>query len=205
MCKNFRILGLLAFFLLGIVGLNAQTYWPMSQYSEEESYKTIFLDDTNYYVSRDYVFADYGKYYTQYFLSTSALTYEFKDGLPDGKYVLVALFREKANTLPDNIVNRYIVATGNFENGMKHGKFTFSAIHANSTETDEVESKSEYKSIDFTNDIVNGTVQEYFDGALYHLAQYKMGKLDGYYIIAGHTTTLLKIYQDGILIKELTF
>lgn len=177
----------------------------MSPPSEPESYKTIFLDDTNYYTSRDYLFADTGKYYMKYFLSTGALEYEFKDALPDGDYILVALPRKKAERLPINIVNRYIVATGRFENGMKQGKFTFMTIDGPDMVNDGVKVKPEYKSIVFTNDTVNGNVQEYFGGALYHLAQYKMGKLHGYYIMASGTTTLLKIYQDGVQIKELTF
>lgn len=197
-----RNFGILAIFLFFIEYSGAQCYWQMEapEAQGRENVTKIFLDDTNYYVSRDYLFTDDSKYYMQYFLSTGALEYELKDGLPDGNYMLVALTRKKAEKLPVNIMNGYVVATGSYENGMKQGKFTFSTITPALNDNTEVE--PEYKSIEFTNDTVNGNVQEYFGQALYHLAQYKMGKLDGYYITASSTVTLFKIYEDGILVKE---
>ena len=118
------------FFGIGI--LSAQDYnWliPSTNAQEEDItvYKEVFLDDTNYYISRDYLFKDYQKHYMRYFMSTAALDYEFRDSLPDGCYVLIALTRKEAKRIPDHVLNRYYVAaTGCFENGMKQGKFTFS-------------------------------------------------------------------------------
>lgn len=194
----------------GIRILSAQDYnWliPSTNAQEEDItvYKEVFLDDTNYYISRDYLFKDYQKHYMRYFMSTAALDYEFRDSLPDGCYVLIALTRKEAKRIPDHVLNRYYVAaTGCFENGMKQGKFTFSTTRRPPSDRGAFpEDKPVYNSIEFLNDTVNGNVQEYFDTALYHLAQYQMGVLNGYFIFASSTTTLLKYYQDGIPIKEI--
>lgn len=186
----------------------AQSFdWPKSTINEQKdsinNIVQVFLDDTNYYTSRDYIFNDSAKYYMQYFMSTGALEYELRDSLPDGCYVLIALTRKDAKKLPDHLLNRYVAATGCFENGMKQGRFTFSTTLRLPSEMGKLpENKPEYKSIVFLNDTVNGNVQEYYSTALYHLAQYQKGVLNGYYIMASSTTTLIKLYQDGILIKE---
>lgn len=193
----------------GIGSLSAQDYYawllPSTNAQEENmtDYKEVFLDDTSYYISRDYFFKDQQKHYMRYFMSTAALEYEFRDSLPDGCYVLIALTRKEAEKIPDHVQNRYVVATGCFENGMKQGKFTFSTVAYPPLKKGGLpENKPAYKSIEFLNDTVNGNVQEYFDTALYHLAQYQMGVLNGYFIWASSTTTLLKYYQDGVAIKE---
>ncbi len=200
------VISLLFFF--GIGTLPAQDYnWLISSTNAQEEdmtvYNEVYLDDTNYYVSRDYLFKDDQKHYMRYFMSTAALDYEFRDSLPDGCYVLIALTRKEVEKIPDNLQNRYVVATGCFENGMKQGKFTFSTVQSPPFKKGRLlEDKPAYKSIEFVNDTVNGNVQEYFDTALYHLAQYQMGVLNGYFILASSTATLLKYYQDGVLIKE---
>jgi hypothetical protein len=200
------VISLLFFF--GIGTLPAQDYnWLISSTNAQEEdmtvYNEVYLDDTNYYVSRDYLFMDDQKHYMRYFMSTAALDYEFRDSLPDGCYVLIALTRKEVEKIPDNLQNRYVVATGCFENGMKQGKFTFSTVQSPPFKKGRLlEDKPAYKSIEFVNDTVNGNVQEYFDTALYHLAQYQMGVLNGYFILASSTATLLKYYQDGVLIKE---
>ena len=166
-------------------------------------YNEVYLDDTNYYISRDYFFKDKQKHYMRYFMSTAALDYEFRDSLPDGCYVLIALTRKEAEKIPDNLQNRYVVATGCFENGMKHGKFTFSTVQSPPFKKGGLpEDNPAYKSIEFVNDTVNGNVQEYFGTALYHLAQYQMGVLNGYFILASSTATLLKYFENGVAIKE---
>lgn len=196
------------FFSIGF--LPAQDYdWLIpstNAHGETEAiYKEVFLDDTSRYISRDYIFKDSQKNYMQYFMSTGALEYEFRDSLPDGCYVLIALTRKDAKKLPDHVLNRYVVATGCFENGMKQGRFTFSTTLRPPSEMGKLpENKPEYKSIVFLNDTVNGAVQEYFGQALYHLAQYKMGRLDGYFIHASSIMTLIRLYKEGILIKEIT-
>ena len=173
----------------GIGSLSAQDYYawllPSTNAQEENmtDYKEVFLDDTSYYISRDYFFKDAQKHYMRYFMSTAALEYEFRDSLPDGCYVLIALTRKEAEKIPDHVQNRYVVATGCFENGMKQGKFTFSTVQYPPFKKGGLpENKPAYKSIEFLNDTVNGNVQEYFDTALYHLAQYQMGVLNGYFI-----------------------
>lgn len=196
-------------FFFGIGTLSAQDYnwlFPSTNAQEEDMtvYNEVYLDDTNYYISRDYFFKDKQKHYMRYFMSTAALDYEFRDSLPDGCYVLIALTRKEAKKIPDHVQNRYVVATGCFENGMKQGRFTFSTVkYPPFKKGVSPRDNPAYKSIDFLNDTVNGNVQEYFDTALYHLAQYQMGVLNGYFIFASSTTTLLKYYQDGIPIKEI--
>lgn len=196
-------------FFFGIGTLSAQDYnwlFPSTNAQEEDMtvYNEVYLDDTNYYISRDYFFKDKQKHYMRYFMSTAALDYEFRDSLPDGCYVLIALTRKEAKKIPDHVQNRYVVATGCFENGMKQGRFTFSTVkYPPFKKGVSPRDNPAYKSIDFLNDTVNGNVQEYFDTALYHLAQYQMGVLNGYFIFASSTTTLLKYYQDGVQIKEI--
>lgn len=196
-------------FFFGIGTLSAQDYnwlFPSTNAQEEDMtvYNEVYLDDTNYYISRDYFFKDKQKHYMRYFMSTAALDYEFRDSLPDGCYVLIALTRKEAKKIPDHVQNRYVVATGCFENGMKQGRFTFSTVkYPPFKKGVSPRDNPAYKSIDFLNDTVNGNVQEYFGTSLYHLAQYQMGVLNGYFIWASSTTTLLKYYQDGVQIKEI--
>lgn len=202
----FTVVLLHCFFIEAIMAQHEYAWMEESDLPDIE-YIDVFLDDTNYYVTRDYLFVDYGKYYMKYFMSTGALQYELRDSLPDGCYALFEVSRKEAEKMPKNVLNSHIVATGCFENKMKQGKFTFISSYRDITIKKAKNApilKSEYKSIDFTNDTVNGDVQEYFGQALYHLAQYKMGRLDGYFIHASSIMTLIRLYKEGILIKEIT-
>lgn len=159
----------------------------------------LFLADTSYYhTNRDILYEYNNKInYLKYFNSGIGLDFVLKDSLPDGYYCLYNLTKKQVKKIKN--INKYIVASGEFKNGMKQGAFYFKFIPENPRWV------SADKVIYFKDDVVNGAVIERERGNIMFLGEYKMGIKHGFFYYGYGGAPSIVLYENGIKVKDAIF
>jgi hypothetical protein len=174
---------------------------PLKLYTPKDTIK-LFLDDTAYYIQKDYRQID-NEYrdrigYAKYFFNTHCSGFELKDNLPDGYYCLYSITKKQAYKMEN--YKKYFVASGEFKNGMKQGEFVLYLRPEYPTKKEPFNNWIEsYKKISFKNDTVHGKVIEIIGGRFEHFGEYNMGVKDGFFCEIGYKIIL---YKDGEIVKE---
>jgi hypothetical protein len=158
----------------------------------------LFLDDNSYYISLDDEnFFEKIKTYSSYLNSGHFPSYILSEHLPDGYYCLYSLKKKQAKKTKN--IDEYIVASGEYKNGMKQGAFYFKFIPENSKWV------SADKVIYFKDDVVNGAVIERERGNIMFLGEYQMGIKHGFFYYYNGGAPSIVLYENGVKVKDSTF
>jgi len=159
----------------------------------------LFLSDTSYYrTNRDVLYEYNNKIdYLKYFNSGIGLDFVLRDSLPDGYYCLYGLKKKQAKKVKN--IDEYIVASGEYKNGMKQGVFYFKFIPANPKWV------SADKVIYFKDDVANGAVIERERGNIMFLGEYQMGIKHGFFYYYNGGAPSIVLYENGVKVKDSIF
>lgn len=173
---------------------------PSQQFAYVDTFY-LFLDDTNYYVEHDNLFANDNYVFTNFFPECHTLEYELKDSLPDGYYILYDL--KKNETKRANLYN-YILCDGGYKNGMRHGIFHLYQRQYDINE--EFASIIHSKSITFVNGVVDGIVKETQGRYPIYLGHYEHGIPHGafYFSLSARESSII-IYDQGKIIRKYNY
>ena len=117
--------------------------------------------------------------------------------MPNGFYCLYSL--KKKQTKKTKNIDEYIVASGEYKNGMKQGAFYFKFIPENPKWV------SSDKVIYFKDDVVNGAVIERERGNIMFLGEYQMGIKHGFFYYYNGGAPSIVLYENGVKVKDSIF
>jgi hypothetical protein len=161
----------------------------------------LFLEDQQFYIQKDVgqILNDFNNRigYFKYFISTGGMEFELKKGLADGYYCLYNFSKKDTNKI--NNKSKYLVAAGEYKNGMKQGMFIFNSYLENP------QWHGSYKEILFKNDTINGVVKEYEGSVLIYAIEYKMGKKDGFCMFWNNGAPAIILFRNDELIEQTQF
>lgn len=173
---------------------------PQPQFSYVDTFY-LFLNDTDYYIEHNNLFANESYVFTNYFPECHAVEYELKDSLEDGYYILYDL--KKDETKRGNLYD-YILCDGGYKNGVRHG--TFHLYHRQYDINEEFESITSSKSITFVNGVVDGIVKEKKGRYPIYLGHYEHGIPHGaFYFSLSTREAFIIIYDYGKIVRKYNY
>jgi hypothetical protein len=159
----------------------------------------LYLNDTLFFLKNNYEDENiaYFQLYSKFTNGNFIPQFILRENLPDGFYCLYNLTREKAKKTKNK--ETFVVASGEFKDGMKQGPFNFFYTPENPKWTHV------YNTIYFQNDTVHGVVIERENDRISYLGEYNMGIMHGFFYYYNNGAPVIILYEDGVAIKSSEF